>query len=113
MSTSSGLAAESVAAQWLEAQGYHVIDRNWRTKWCEIDIVAKKDGRLHFIEVKYRRSDSAGSGLSYITEKKLQQMSRAATIWVNQYDYDGGYELSAIELSGQPPKIDNFIPELT
>src|SRR5690606_24716209 len=100
-------------AQWLEAQGYHVIDRNWRTKWCEIDLIATKDNRLFFVEVKYRRSPAAGGGLSYITPGKLRQMAFAAQLWLNGHPDESQWELSAIALGGTPPAVEEFIPELT
>lgn len=69
-----GQRAEEVAADYLAAQGYEIIERNWRTRVCEIDIIASKDRVMYFIEVKYRKSNSQGSGLDYITPKKLKQM---------------------------------------
>lgn len=113
MSTAAGQAAESAAAEWLEAQGYAIVDRNWRTKWCEIDLIARKSNRLFFIEVKYRRTNSAGGGLSYITAGKLRQMAFAAQLWLSNHQDDSDYELSAIALGGTPPAIEEFIPQLT
>ncbi|MFA4890184.1 MAG: YraN family protein [Candidatus Paceibacterota bacterium] len=47
-----GEIGEDVACTFLEKHGYDIIDRNYRKKWGELDIVAKKDGVLHFVEVK-------------------------------------------------------------
>lgn len=47
-----GEIGEDVACVFLEKHGYKIIDRNYRKKWGELDIVAKKDGVLHFVEVK-------------------------------------------------------------
>jgi putative endonuclease len=47
-----GTIGETVAAKYLENKGFSIIDRNYRKKWGELDIVAQKDGRLHFVEVK-------------------------------------------------------------
>lgn len=113
MSTKTGQEAEAKAAEWLEAQDYKLLDKNWRTKWCEIDLIAQKDGRFFFIEVKYRRRSDSGGGLSYITPRKLKQMSFAADMWMSQQEETGDYELSAMEMSGQPPEVDEFISELT
>lgn len=113
MSTAAGLRAEEVAAQWLMDQGYEIIERNWRTKWCEIDIIAKKNQRLYFIEVKYRRTSAAGGGLSYITPGKLKQMTFAAEMWLSNQAERSDYELSAMSLSGVGPQVEDFIPELT
>lgn len=99
MSTSIGNQAEDAAATYLEGRGYKVIDRNWRTRVCEIDIIAKKHSTIFFVEVKYRSSNKQGSGLDYITPKKLKQMSFAAEHWVQEHKYSGDFQLSAIEVS--------------
>ena len=52
------------------ADGHEIIERNWRTRYCEIDIVSIKDDVLWFTEVKYRKNDDFGSGLEVITTKK-------------------------------------------
>ena len=49
---SIGRMGESVAVGYLENRGFHIISRNYRKKWGELDIVAKKDRVIHFIEVK-------------------------------------------------------------
>lgn len=78
----TGNQAESVTADWLQAQGYEVLDRNWKTKFCEIDIVAEKAGTLYFIEVKHRKSAAQGGGMAAITSRKLRQMRFAATLYL-------------------------------
>ncbi len=47
-----GEAGENFASAYLEANGYTVIERNYLKKWGEIDIIAKRGGKLHFVEVK-------------------------------------------------------------
>jgi Holliday junction resolvase-like predicted endonuclease len=76
------------------------VVQNWRTRWCEIDIVAERRGVLYFCEVKYRRTNRQGGGLEYITPKKLGQMRFAAESWVHTHAYSGEYQLCAIEVSG-------------
>lgn len=99
MSTSIGNHAEVVAAEFLHQKGYVILHRNWKTRVCEIDIIAKKHGTVYFVEVKYRGSKYQGNGLDYITPKKLKQMSFAAENWVQEQKYTGDYQLSAIEVS--------------
>lgn len=113
MSTSTGQKAESIAANWLEQQGFSILQRNWRNRWCEIDIIARKDKTLYFVEVKYRDSNLHGGGLDYITPVKLDQMSFAAGLWTKQSGWQGGYELSALEVGGEDFVVTDFVPELT
>lgn len=96
----SGRQAEAVAAQYLKDQGFKVLGQNWRTRWCEIDIVAQKAKTIYFVEVKYRKSDAFGGGLDYITPKKLKQMEFAAEMWVSQNRWTGDYQMLAIAIDG-------------
>ncbi len=96
----SGSEAEERVAGYLRQNDYKIIGQNWKTKWCEIDIIAKKDNCMHFIEVKYRTSDTQGGGYDYITPQKLRKMDLAARSWVEMNDWNKEYVLSAAEVSG-------------
>lgn len=78
-----GNAAEGVAAEYLQRNGYEVLERNWKNKVCEIDIVAQKDEVLYFVEVKYRKNERQGGGLAAITLKKLRQMKLASKMYLH------------------------------
>lgn len=108
-SYATGHHAEKIAAQHLVSLGFRIIELNWRTKWCEIDIIAQKDTVMHFVEVKFRQNSYHGDGLDYITSKKLQQMTRAAESWVTLRGYDGEYTLSAISMTGPNYTVQEFL----
>jgi putative endonuclease len=118
VSTTSGQIAEDKAAEYLVEKGFKIIDRNWRRPSCEIDIVAsKKEGFrkpkvIYFFEVKYRRRKEQGSGIDYITPKKLDQMKFAAKVWTSENRYNGEYELGAVELTGPDYNVTLFLPNL-
>ncbi len=99
VSLTTGDHAETVAAAYLQSRGYRIVDRNWRTPLCEIDIIAEKDNIKFFVEVKYRGSDRQGGGLEYITKRKLKQMEFAARCWVQDNNWKYDYSLSAIEVT--------------
>jgi uncharacterized protein (TIGR00252 family) len=111
-SFSSGRQAEAAAAEYLRNKKFKILAQNWRTRWCEVDIIAQKKKTIYFVEVKYRQSDRQGSGLEYITPRKLGQMKFAATFWVAQNNWHGDYSLAAIEVSGQDFVATTFLPEL-
>lgn len=111
--TSIGRRAESAAAHFLKAKGFEIIQRNYRTRDCEIDIIARKDRFLYFTEVKYRKNEAQGGGLDYITPRKLKQMAFAATTWLQDKPAPRGYQLAAIEVSGPDYAITNYIESLT
>src|SRR3990167_9135779 len=94
----TGHNAEKYAADYLKGLGYEIIQLNWKTKYCEIDIVSKKNNTIVFVEVKYRVTDEQGTGFDYITPKKLRQMARAAEMWVSDNCWEDDYMLAAIEM---------------
>jgi uncharacterized protein (TIGR00252 family) len=96
----TGCRAEAVAAAFLQGKGCAIVAQNWRTRWCEIDVIAQRRSVVYFCEVKYRRTNRQGAGLDYITPKKLQQMRFAAEAWVHLHAWRGEYQLCAIEVSG-------------
>lgn len=95
-----GQYAEEKAAEFLSNNGYKILDRNWKTRQCEIDIVAKKNSCVYFVEVKYRTTSSQGTGFEYITDVKLRQMSFAAEYWVVKNRWEGEFVLSGMSVSG-------------
>jgi putative endonuclease len=108
-STDTGRKAEKAASVYLEMRGYKVLERNWRRPDAEIDIIAKKDNVIYFVEVKYRRNDDQGGGLEAITSSKLKHMQRAAQGWVEETKWTGQYQLSAVEIAGTNYAVMSFI----
>jgi uncharacterized protein (TIGR00252 family) len=108
----TGRQAETIAADFLVRKGCKIIARNWRTRMCEIDVIAERDGVIYFCEVKYRRSMSQGSGIEYITAKKVQQMRFAATSWMHAHGWEGESRLCAIEVSGAKFVITNVVKDI-
>jgi uncharacterized protein (TIGR00252 family) len=100
-----GNEAEEQVAETLSSDGYKILAQNWRTRVCEIDIVASKDKIVYFVEVKYRSSNLQGSGIEYITPKKLNQIKFAAQIWAQENNWDGDYRILGAEVSDRDIKI--------
>lgn len=107
-----GREAEEAAVNYLESYGYDIINKNWRTRYCEIDVIAHKDDVVYFIEVKYRQNPDQGLGLEYITGKKLKQMQFAARMWLSDDGWDGDYDLAALEVTGLEYEVTEFVTEL-
>ncbi len=107
--TETGRKAEAAAKVYLEMRGYEIIELNYRRPRCEIDIIARKDGVIHFIEVKYRFNDEQGGGLEAITPTKFKQMQRAAWSWVDEYKWRGEYVLSVVDIAGPDFVVLGFI----
>lgn len=96
-----GKKAESRVAEHLKEQGFKILAQNWRTKVCEIDLVARKNDVVYFVEVKYRSSEKQGDGLDYITPQKLKQVEFAAQIWNQQNNWEGDYRVLAAAVSDE------------
>ena len=77
--------AETRVCEYLEAHGHAVIARNWRTRYCEIDIISKKDDILFFTEVKYRESATHGGSATAVTDGKLKRMRFAAELYLSSH----------------------------
>jgi putative endonuclease len=82
---SLGLRGEEVAAQHLRRRGFEIIERNYRTRWGELDLVAFDGRTLVFCEVKTRRLTSGGSRpFDSLHERKRAQVRRMARQWLSQ-----------------------------
>lgn len=101
ITTAIGQRAEKLVADYLAANGWKILDKNWRRLRCEIDIIARKDKIIHFVEVKFRSSDLQGDGLEYITPKKLKQIQFAAKIWNQENNWDGDCRILAVSVEYQ------------
>lgn len=77
---------EERIAALLQARGYEILCRNWRCRWGELDLVARRGEYLCFVEVKLRRSASFAPARSFVTGPKQQRLRLAAACYLTQYD---------------------------
>lgn len=112
-SKATGDAAEEIVATFLKRAGHEIKTRNWKTKYCEIDIVSQRAETVYFTEVKYRSQENQGGGIAAITPKKLQQMRFAAELYVYTHSIkDTTLKLSVAAVSGSPPEITEYLEEV-
>jgi len=78
MSIASGAQAEELAAQHLMRHGLKVVERNYRCRGGEIDLVCKDGATLVFVEVRLRKNKSYGGAAASITRAKQQRLILAA-----------------------------------
>jgi putative endonuclease len=79
----TGNKGEDLAADYLSAHGYKIIERNWRFRHAEVDIIASKNNRLHFFEIKTRTSGKYGKPEESMSHKKMNMLKTAA----EEYQY--------------------------
>jgi putative endonuclease len=81
----TGLSGEAMAAKHLGEKGFNILEQNWRHSHWEVDIIASKDGILHFIEVKTRRTKKFGHPEEAVSEKKIQNLINASEEYLYQF----------------------------
>lgn len=80
-----GRAGEERAASHLRAQGYEIVDRNWRSTDGELDIVAVRGRELVVVEVKTRRSEGYGHPFEAVDRRKRDRLWRLAWAWMGAH----------------------------
>lgn len=95
-----GNEGESRAAAFLEEKGYQVIERNYRHKHSEIDLIVKKGDWLVFVEVKTRTSSAYGFPEEFVDEKKEEKILEGADHYLAQNNWQGSvrYDIVAISI---------------
>ncbi len=96
--TQKGKEAENFACKFLIEQGFAILERNFHTRFGELDIVAKKNGILHFVEVK---SGVGFEPIYNLTPAKLEKLTKTLNVYLNQQRIQIPYCLSALILFKQ------------
>lgn len=102
-----GKEGEDLAARYLEGKGYEIIERNYRHRQSEIDLIARKDNLLVFVEVKTRTSIKFGYPEEFVDERKEAKVLEGAENYIFTNDWRGfvRYDIVAIIYSGKEPEI--------
>lgn len=94
-----GKYGETLAKKWLISQGFEVLFSNVYTEYGEIDIIASKGDRLHFVEVKTRRTKFFGHPEEAITERKAAHMVDSALRFLQlRPEFDGDWQIDVIAI---------------
>lgn len=83
-----GKKGEDLASSFLELKGYEILERNWRFRRAEIDIIAKHNEKLIFVEVKTRSTDFFGNPEEAVHIKKQDLIARAAGAYILKVQHD-------------------------
>ena len=78
----TGTAYELKAEEYLLGNGYKILERNFCNRSGEIDLIAKKDGQIYFVEVKYRTTARYGSPLEAVDFRKQNQIRKVAMYYL-------------------------------
>lgn len=102
-----GNIGEEIAARYLQKHDFQILDRNYLKKWGEIDIVARRTGVIHFVEVKtvsYETKEYLKSSVSRGTWKpednvhpyKIRKLNRAIESWLHEKRVDADWQIDVL-----------------
>lgn len=81
-----GAWGEAIAAEALQSRGFAVIERNYRSRYGEIDIIARSDDYLVFAEVKLRKSTYFGAAREFVDARKQEKLRATASMWLEEHE---------------------------
>lgn len=103
---------EAIAAEYLAAQGFRILERNWRTRHGELDIVAREHRTVVAVEVKTRSGTGYGTPLEAITARKAARLRRLLLDWRRARSAHGlELRIDAVGITllpGAAPRIDHL-----
>lgn len=103
-----GQKSEDLAAGYLKKKGYEILQRNYRTRLGEIDIIARDGKTIVFVEVKARRTGRSGSVKSSITKTKKIRITRLAQYYLKQsgeYGRKARFDVVTIKGDGESVEL--------
>jgi putative endonuclease len=105
-----GNEGENLAAAFLEERGYRVVQRNYRYKHSEIDLIVAKKDWLIFVEVKTRSSISFGYPEEFVDDKKINKILEGAEQYLYESNWEGNvrYDIVSVKLGSGEPLLDHF-----
>jgi putative endonuclease len=107
-----GSRGEDLAAAFLEKQGYAILERNYRCKGGEVDIISRDGKILVFVEVKTRRTASYGVPQLSVTPFKQRQIMKAALTWLASHrklEAPARFDVIAITIQGDREPVFDHI----
>lgn len=114
-SNEKGRQGENIAAVFLQEKGYKIIQRNFRVRLGEIDIIAADKKYVVFAEVKFRKNNHFAEGREFVTRKKQQRIIAAAMLWLSNNRSSLQPRFDVIEIyaptAGQTNLTINHIPD--
>jgi putative endonuclease len=99
-----GQSGEDAVAAWYAAAGYEVLDRNWRVREGELDLVVRGAGTIAFCEVKTRRGEAFGTPAEAVTFHKQRRLRLLAVRWLAEHGTAGAtlrFDVAAVRPDGR------------
>lgn len=94
-----GLWGEDKAVEFLKAKNYTILARNYHSRFGEIDIIARKQNTIIFVEVKTRKNTAFGFPAEFVDYKKQQKIMKTAQLYINDnFNAEFDYRFDIIEV---------------
>jgi putative endonuclease len=94
-----GQYGENLAAEFLKRRGFEIVEKNFHTRWGEIDVVARRGRSIHFVEVKTRSGTAHGEPEEAINYFKQQRLLGAAKMYLQARGVDlPNYQIDAVSI---------------
>jgi putative endonuclease len=99
-----GLEGELIASEYLAGKGYQILERNWRYRKLEVDLIAEYEGELVFVEVKLRSAQVHGNPRDFVGKTKQSNLIKAADAYVEKMEIDKNsrFDIIGISMRDQP-----------
>ncbi len=101
-----GEQAEALAADFLRGKGLRIAVRNYRSRYGEIDLIAREGATVVFVEVRSRASDAYGGAAASITAAKREKLLKTARHYLAGITPLPQCRFDAVLISGEPPRIE-------
>ena len=104
----TGREGEAKAADYLRRKKYEVIGANYRCRFGELDLIAKKRELVIFVEVKLRKNDRFGAAADAVTFSKQDKLRKTAASWLAAHDCDAPTRFDVIEIYTDTGRINHI-----
>jgi len=106
-----GSQGEEIACAYLVKHGYTILEKNWRYKHLEIDIIASNNNTLVIVEVKQRSSNFYGNPQEFVTKSKQKKLIKAADQYIktNTINWETRFDIIAIINNSNELKVDHLV----
>lgn len=106
-----GKLGEELAVEFLQKEGYDILETNWVFQKAEVDIIAKKENTLAIVEVKTRSSLDFGLPQDFVKPKKIQLLVKAVNEYVvkNDLDLEVRFDIIAVHKKGKSLVIEHLV----
>lgn len=109
--TQKGISGEEIAVMHLLKSGYEILEKNWRHKHLEIDIIARINNTLVVIEVKLRSNNYFGNPEEFVTKTKQKRVIKAADFYIkeNNINWETRFDVISVIQNSNELAVEHFV----